>query len=81
MTAGFGTSGGEGGIRTPGTGVSPYKGLANEIVLAALTRFQALTVVGEPSMSGLSPSHLAFIVLRFVLHSFFAENAAMLCLG
>jgi hypothetical protein len=30
MTAGFRTSGGEGGIRTLGTGVSPYNGLANE---------------------------------------------------
>jgi hypothetical protein len=29
MTAGLKTSGGEGGIRTPGTGVSPYNGLAN----------------------------------------------------
>src|SRR5580692_1957096 len=29
MTAGFRTPGGEGGIRTPGTGVSPYNGLAN----------------------------------------------------
>src|SRR5580693_4673276 len=29
MTAGFRTSGGEGGIRTLGTGVSPYNGLAN----------------------------------------------------
>jgi hypothetical protein len=28
MTAGFKTSGGEGGIRTLGTGVSPYNGLA-----------------------------------------------------
>jgi hypothetical protein len=29
ITAGLKTSGGEGGIRTPGTGVSPYNGLAN----------------------------------------------------
>jgi hypothetical protein len=29
MTAGFRTSGGEAGIRTLGTGVSPYNGLAN----------------------------------------------------
>jgi hypothetical protein len=29
MTTGFRTSGGEGGIRTLGTGVSPYNGLAN----------------------------------------------------
>src|SRR5579871_4826921 len=29
MTAGLKTSGGEGGIRTLGTGVSPYNGLAN----------------------------------------------------
>jgi len=29
MTTGFKTSGGEGGIRTLGTGVSPYNGLAN----------------------------------------------------
>jgi hypothetical protein len=29
MTAGFKTSGGEAGIRTLGTGVSPYNGLAN----------------------------------------------------
>ena len=29
MTAGFKKSGGEGGIRTPDTGVSPYNGLAN----------------------------------------------------
>src|SRR5271157_4483135 len=29
MTAGFRTTGGEGGIRTLGTGVSPYNGLAN----------------------------------------------------
>jgi hypothetical protein len=29
MDAGFKTSGGEGGIRTLGTGVSPYNGLAN----------------------------------------------------
>ena len=29
MNAGFRTSGGEGGIRTLGTGVSPYNGLAN----------------------------------------------------
>jgi hypothetical protein len=28
MTAGFRTSGGEGGIRTLGAGVSPYNGLA-----------------------------------------------------
>jgi hypothetical protein len=28
ITAGLKTSGGEGGIRTPGTGVSPYNGLA-----------------------------------------------------
>ena len=28
MTAGFKKSGGEGGIRTPDTGVSPYNGLA-----------------------------------------------------
>jgi len=28
MSAGFRTSGGEGGIRTLGTGVSPYNGLA-----------------------------------------------------
>src|SRR5450755_2922093 len=29
MSTGDKTSGGEGGIRTPGTGVSPYNGLAN----------------------------------------------------
>jgi hypothetical protein len=29
MNAGFNKSGGEGGIRTLGTGVSPYNGLAN----------------------------------------------------
>ena len=29
MLAGFKTTGGEGGIRTLGTGVSPYNGLAN----------------------------------------------------
>jgi hypothetical protein len=29
MTADFKKSGGEGGIRTPDTGVSPYNGLAN----------------------------------------------------
>ena len=29
MTTGVETSGGEGGIRTLGTGVSPYNGLAN----------------------------------------------------
>ena len=29
MNAGLKTSGGEGGIRTLGTGVSPYNGLAN----------------------------------------------------
>jgi hypothetical protein len=29
MHTGFKTSGGEGGIRTPDTGVSPYNGLAN----------------------------------------------------
>jgi hypothetical protein len=32
MTAGFRTSGGEGGIRTLGTGVSPYNGLAKHRV-------------------------------------------------
>ena len=35
-------SGGEGGIRTLGTGVSPYNGLAKGSFLAALTRFKGL---------------------------------------
>ena len=35
----------EGGIRTLGTDVSPYNGLANESFLAALTRIQSPTVV------------------------------------
>jgi hypothetical protein len=36
-------SGGEGGIRTLGAGVSPYNGLAKGSFLPALTRFQELT--------------------------------------
>ena len=47
---GYKTSGGEGGIRTLGTGVSPYNGLANESSLAALTRFKDLqSDSGPPS--------------------------------
>ena len=41
-------SGGEGGIRTPGTGVSPYNGLAKGSFLTALTRFQGFTVRLNP---------------------------------
>jgi hypothetical protein len=49
-------AGGEGGIRTLGTGVSPYNGLAKGSFLAALTRFQELTSdSGPPSRAqGLS---------------------------
>src|ERR1700722_18660424 len=50
MNTGDKTSGGEGGIRTLGTGVSPYNGLANESSLAALTRFKDLqSDSGPPS--------------------------------
>ena len=49
-------AGGEGGIRTLGTGVSPYNGLAKGSFLAALTRFQEFTSdSGPPSRTeGLS---------------------------
>ena len=49
-------SGGEGGIRTLGAGVSPYNGLAKGSFLAALTRFQRFTSgSGTPSRAqGLS---------------------------
>src|ERR1700722_14256581 len=50
MNTGDKTSGGEGGIRTLGTGVSPYNGLANGSSLAALTRFKDLqSDSGPPS--------------------------------
>ena len=47
MTAGFRTSGGEGGIRTLGTGVSPYNGLASVTIYAVLQSCQRLTVGPE----------------------------------
>src|SRR5215467_1625851 len=43
--------GGEGWIRTLGTGVSPYNGLAKGSLLTALTRFQGFTV---------RPNHLSW---------------------
>jgi hypothetical protein len=58
-------TGREGGIRTPGTGVSPYNGLANEsfsppsLVFKHLQSWASLQV-------GLNASHSAIIVLRFV---------------
>jgi hypothetical protein len=48
MNTGVKTSGGEGGIRTLGTGVSPYNGLAKGSFLAALTRFQGFTSDSRP---------------------------------
>jgi hypothetical protein len=48
MNAGFKTSGGEAGIRTLGTGVSPYNGLANRRIrplchLSGVRVFTSLT--------------------------------------
>jgi hypothetical protein len=48
MDTGVKTFGGEGGIRTLGTGVSPYNGLANGSSLAALTRFKDLQSDSRP---------------------------------
>jgi hypothetical protein len=43
MTAGLKTSGGEGGIRTLGTGVSPYNGLAKHRAFILRSVFKHLT--------------------------------------
>ena len=61
--------GGEGGIRTLGTGISQYNGLANlsfDAVPAGFNGLQAdyLTLVGPYR------SHTAIFVLHFVLHFF-----------
>ena len=49
MNAGDKTSGGEGGIRTLGTGVSPYNGLANRRIrplchLSGMRKIQFITI-------------------------------------
>src|SRR5216684_5910278 len=73
----FRLRGGEGGIRTLGTGVSPYNGLANGSFSPPSLVFKHL-----PSDSllqvGLRASHSAVIVLRFVLRFVLQEppNAA-----
>src|SRR5579871_3751270 len=48
LLEGIKTSGGEGGIRTLGTGVSPYNGLAKGSFLSALTGFQEFTSDSTP---------------------------------
>ena len=61
-------TGGEGGIRTLGTGISQYNGLANgpfsppSLVFKHLQSYRGL-------QGGLSASHSAIIVLRFVLQN------------
>ncbi len=52
MTTGFRTSGGEGGIRTLGTGVSPYNGLANRRIrpLCHLSGERLFTSLTQPSL-------------------------------
>jgi hypothetical protein len=59
-------NGGEGGIRTLGTGVSPYNGLANESFPPPLLVFNHLPSCGSVSV-GLGGPHAAVIVLHFVL--------------
>ena len=63
----FVKSGGEGGIRTLGTGISQYNGLANlwfDAVPIGFNGLQSdyLTLVGPDR------SHAAILVLHFVLH-------------
>jgi len=48
-------SGGEGGIRTPGTGFSQYNGLAREAVPGPVARNQRLTADGSPIFGRQSP--------------------------
>jgi len=54
-------------IRTLGTGVSPYNGLARGSFLPALTRFQGFTS-DSGSLCRADGSQSAVIVLHFVLH-------------
>ena len=69
-------SGGEEGIRTLGTGVSPYNGLANESFSPPSLVFKHLQSDWMPPRRALylSFSHSAIIVLHFVLQSFVPEG-------
>ena len=60
-------TGGEGGIRTLGTGVSPYNGLASVTILVMRNNVKGLQS-GQRLGIGCSRPHSAFFVLHFVLH-------------
>src|SRR6266567_3076914 len=65
------TSGGEGGIRTLGTGVSPYNGLANRRI-RPLCHLSGVPVYSLPRrtclrVSGLQAQSYPLVVVSFVL--------------
>ena len=67
-------SGGEGGIRTLGTGISQYNGLANESFSPPLTRFQGLTFGPVASKQDSVP------LIRQLLCSTLCSIIKLLCL-
>src|ERR1039458_6443258 len=61
--------GGEGGIRTLGTGVSPYNGLANSPRPLPIARNQSVTVISSALSRGVrqTPMHLSMHLAEQIL--------------